>query len=139
MTGYKLRQITLEDKKRPMSADDFAEIELAIRSMRCNPDPEGYADFVVVSFKTEINGLLFIQSLSMESYKKCFVEVAFSRGGKYFPRLLAKYDLPVEETVKLFRDVCCSEKNPDFSEWKDNTENIQEVIEERERKKGKDK
>ena len=137
MSKNELRQITLEDQKRPMSAEDFAEIELAIRSMRCNPDPEGYADFVVVSFKTEINGLLFIQSLSMESYKKCFVEVAFSRGGKDFPRLLSKYNLTVDETVGIFRTVCCSVETSDFSEWKDNTENIQEAIEERERKKGK--
>lgn len=139
MSADKLRQLSLEDQKRPMSAEDFAEIELAIRSMRCNPDPEGYDDFVVVDFKNEINGLRFIQTTSTESYKKCFIEVAFSRGKGVFPRLLAKYNLPVEETVKIFRDVCCSEKNPDFSEWKDNTEDDLKKIEEYERKKDKSK
>ena len=137
MPENKLRQLTFKGQKRPMSEEDFVDIELAIRSMRCNPDSEGYADFVVVDFENEIKGLLFIQTLSMESYKKCFIEVAFSRGKDVFPRLLAKYDLPVEETVKLFRDVCCSEKNPDFSEWKDNTENDLKHIEEQKKKKAK--
>lgn len=135
MLKHKLRQITLEDQKRPISAEDFAEIELAIRSMRCNPDPEGYDDFVVVAFKNEINGLRFIQTTATESYKTCLMEIGFARKGRTFPRLLRKSDLTVDDTVNIFRSVCCSSENPDFSEWKDVTEDVLEAIRQKEQKK----
>lgn len=118
----------LQKQPRPMNEEQFADIELYLRSLRTHkPAPED--EFVVVGFETVYNQLLFIQAMSVESFRKCRVEIGLERKGKSFPQIYAKNSVPIDTVVSIFRDVCCSTNNPDFSEWIDDTYNIMKAKE----------
>jgi len=121
MTEREATQFIFENRKRPMNEEEFADVELAIRSLR-----DMAYEHVLVDFSNKIEKLDFIQSCSTESYKSCYIEVAFIREGKDFPQIFAVEDVPVDKTVDIFKSICCSEITPDLSEWKDRTNEIME-------------
>ena len=123
MGERKAIQFIFEDKTRPMNQEDFADIELSIRSLR-NLRAEDKYEFIVVAFKNKIEKLDFIQAYSVESYKICYLEIGFIREGKQFPQIFALNDVPVNEAVEIFRSVCCSMENPSLTRWKDRTDEI---------------
>ena len=116
-------QFIFEEKTRPMNQEEFADIELAIRSLR-NLRAEDEYEFIVVDFKNKIEKLDFIQALSIESYITCYIEIGILREGKNFPQILTLDEIPVEETIEIFRSICCSTENPDLTRWKDRTYEI---------------
>lgn len=116
-------QFIFEDRHRPMEAEEFADVELAIRSLRDMTGDDEY-EFVVVSFDNKLDGLDFIQAYAKESYTICYIEIGFLREGKTFPRIMAIDDIPVERTVEIFKSVCCSDILPDLSGWQDKTADI---------------
>ena len=123
MVDREATQFIFENKTRPMSEEDFADVELAIRSLRDMTGDDEY-EFVVVAFENHIDKLDFIQSYATESYKTCYIEIGFLREGKDFPQIFAIDEIPVDRTVEIFKSICCSEINPDLSEWKDKTQEI---------------
>ena len=133
--------VSFDDITRPMTEEEFAKIELAIRSMRLAKDSGDTVpdndEFVITDFKNKIGGLMFMQTMVTETYKTCYVEADFKREGTNFPRILARFDVPMDETVEIFRSVCCSETNPDFSEWPDETEGWEEAARKRKAEKEK--
>ena len=116
-------QFIFEDTIRPLNDEAFANIELAIRSLRDMTKDDKY-EFIVVAFKNIIENLDFIQAHAVKSYKTCYIELGFLRKGKKFPQIFALDDMSIEETIAIFRSVCCSLYNPDLSEWKDKTYEI---------------
>ena len=106
-----------------MSDEQFADIELKIHSLRT----EKLADedeFLVVDFKTKLGSVLFIQAMSVESFRKCRVEIAIEREGKSFPKISARNDVPVNEVVQIFRRICCSADSLNLEGWEYATEEI---------------
>ena len=123
MTERPATEFLFENKIRPMNEENFADIELAIRSLR-DMTPINEYEYIVVSFKNRIKKLDFIQAYSSESYKVCYIEMGFKRTGKEFAQIFAIENVPIEKTVEIFKSVCCSKENPDLKDWEDVTEKI---------------
>ena len=105
MFERKISQFEYRDISRPMSEEDFADIELAIRSLR----DKSY-EHLIVDFPNKIGKLDFIQTYSTESYKSCYVEIGFIKEEKDFPQIFTTRgdDISVDRTVEIFKSICCS-------------------------------
>ena len=117
------RIYNLKNQIRTMNEEQFADIELKLRSLRTE-DLAPEDEFIVIDFKEKYDGLIFIQAMSVKSFKACRVEIAFERKGKNFPAIFARNDVPIDETVEIFKSVCCSVSKPDLSDWQIATEEI---------------
>lgn len=117
------RSEILKKQPRPMHDEQFADIELRIRSLRTE-DLADEDEFIVVDFKKKLGSILFIQAMSVESFSKCRVEIAIEREGKSFPKIYARNDVPVNEVVQIFRRICCSADSPNLESWEYVTEEI---------------
>lgn len=109
-----------------MTAQRFCDIELELRSMRTTDDmPRGseVAEYVTVAFKNIFNNLDFIQAASDLSYKICVVEVGFFAGKKKRKQYSLK-NVPIDDTVEIFRKTCMTREAPDLTEWVDITKKL---------------
>lgn len=115
-TSFEFRNI-----QRPVDDYKFSDIELALNSLR-----DMKYEHCIVEFSNSIDNLDFIQTASIESYKKLHIELGYKREGKSFPCLIAKDNVPLVEGIKIFKSICCSIKNIDISDWEDITQKILE-------------
>ena len=115
------RSEILECQPRPMTEEQFADIELKLRSLRTE-DLADEDEFIVVDFETKYDGLMFIQAISEESFKTCHIEIGLERKVKKFPKLLGKNEVPIDKTVEIFKQICDSIALPDLADWQDITE-----------------
>lgn len=112
MSKRKASFFLFEKEPRPVSLERFADIELAIRSLR-----NMVGESVVVDFKDKCNNLGFIQAAASVDYKEHHIEIAFDVPDKKVPDIYAKNDAPVEETVEVFRNVCTKTDMPNLDGW----------------------
>lgn len=101
-----------ENELRPMSIERFADIELAIRSLRDIP-----YECIVVSFKDVYNHLSFIQAVATVDYKEYHIEIGFDIPGKKNPDIYVNENVSVIETIDIFKQICTKTDMPSLEGW----------------------
>ena len=101
-----------ENEPRPMNEERFADVELAIRSLR---DMEN--ECIVVDFKDKYDDLGFIQAVATVDYKEYHIEIGFDIPDKKVPDIYVNEYVSLEDTLEIFRQVCTKPDKPSLEGW----------------------
>lgn len=101
-----------EKEPRPMNEDRFADVELAIRSLRDMAN-----ECIVIDFKDKYDNLGFIQAAATVDYKEYHIELGFDFPDKKVPDIYVNENVSVEETIQIFKDVCMKIEKPSLEGW----------------------
>lgn len=101
-----------EKEPRPMDLERFADVELAIRSLRDMAN-----ECIVIDFKDKYENLGFIQAAATVDYKEYHIEIGFDFPDKKVPDIYVNENVGVEETVQIFKDVCTKIEKPRLEGW----------------------
>ena len=72
---------------------------------------------IVVDFKDKYNNLSFIQAVATVDYTEYHVEIAFDVPGKKNPDIYINENVPLEETLNIFKQVCTKTDMPSLEGW----------------------
>lgn len=112
MSERKASFFLFEKEPRPLTEERFADVELAIRSLRDMAN-----ECIVVDFKDKYNDLGFIQAVATVDYKEYHIEIGFDIPNKKVPDIYVNENVSLDETLEIFRNVCTKTDMPSLEGW----------------------